>query len=171
MAFWDIFKTKKTESEDLSTIHTKIKELLPNESEEKLIKTACISGLLARVATIDFEVHKDEMEEMIESLTNWGDLEKPDAENVVKIALDEITDLAGLENHKYCHPLNDIMKPKERYSLLKALFSIAASDGSVDESESEEIRVICMSLRLQHKDFISARASILDHLRALRKGP
>ena len=85
MAFWDIFKTKKTESEDLSTIHTKIKELLPNESEEKLIKTACISGLLARVATIDFEVHKDEMEEMIESLTNWGDLEKPDAENVVKI--------------------------------------------------------------------------------------
>ena len=171
MAFWDIFKTKKTDSENLSTIHLKIKELLPNEEEDKLIKTACISGLLARVATIDFEVHKDEMKQMIQSLTSWGDLTKPDAENVVKIALEEITDLSGLENHKYCHPLNEIMKPKERYSLLKALFSIAASDGSVDESESEEIRVICMSLRLQHKDFISARASVLDNLRALRKDP
>ena len=171
MAFWDIFKTKKTDSENLSTIHLKIKELLPNEEEDKLIKTACISGLLARVATIDFEVHKDEMKQMIQSLTSWGDLTKPDAENVVKIALEEITDLSGLENHKYCHPLNEIMKPEDRYSLLKALFSIAASDGSVDESESEEIRVICMSLRLQHKDFISARASVLDNLRALRKDP
>ena len=63
------------------------------------------------------------------------------------------------------------MKPKDRYSLLKALFSIAASDGSVDESESEEIRVICMGLRLQHQDFISARASVLDKIRALRKDP
>ncbi len=171
MAFWDIFKTKKADSEDRNTIHIKIKELLPNENEEKLIKTACISGLLARVATIDFEVHKDEVEQMIQSLTNWGNLTKKDAENVVKVALEEITDLAGLENHKYCHPLNEIMNPKERYSLLKALFSIAASDGSVDESESEEIRVICTSLRLQHKDFISARASILDNLRALRKDP
>ncbi len=171
MAFWDIFKTKKSNSEDLSTIHLKIKKLLPNENEDKLIKTACISGLLARVATIDYEVHKNEMEQMIHSLTKWGELSKPEAENVVKIALEEINDLAGLENHKYCHPLNEIMKPEDRYSILKALFSIAASDGSVDESESEEIRVICMSLRLQHKDFISARASVLDNLRALRKGP
>ena len=171
MAFWDIFKTKKTDSENRSTIHLKIKELLPNEEEDKLIKTACISGLLARVATIDFEVHKNEIEQMTQSLTSWGDLTKADAENVVKIALEEIEDLSGLENHKYCHPLNEIMKPNDRYSLLKALFSIAASDGSVDESESEEIRVICMSLRLQHKDFISARASVLDNLRALRKDP
>ena len=171
MAFWDIFKTKKANSEDLSTIHLKIKKLLPNENEDKLIKTACISGLLARVATIDYEVHKNEMEQMIHSLTKWGELTKPEAENVVKIALEEINDLAGLENHKYCHPLNEIMKPEDRYSILRALFSIAASDGSVDESESEEIRVICMSLRLQHKDFISARASVLDNLRALRKDP
>ena len=171
MAFWDIFKTKKSNSEDLSTIHLKIKKLLPNENEDKLIKTACISGLLARVATIDYEVHKNEMEQMIHSLTKWGELTKPEAENVVKIALEEINDLAGLENHKYCHPLNEIMKPEDRYSILKAHFSIAASDGSVDESESEEIRVICMSLRLQHKDFISARASVLDNLRALRKDP
>ena len=171
MAFWDIFKTKKADSEDISTIHLKIKKLLPEENEDKLIKTACISGLLARVATIDFEVHKNEMDQMINSLTRWGDLNEADAENVVKIALEEINDLAGLENHKYCHPLNEIMKAEERYSLLKALFSIAASDGSVDESESEEIRVICMSLRLQHKDFISARASVLNSLRALKKDP
>ena len=82
MAFWDIFKTKKADSEDRNTIHIKIKELLPNENEEKLIKTACISGLLARVATIDFEVHKNEMEQMIQSLTNWGDLTKKDAEKI-----------------------------------------------------------------------------------------
>jgi len=171
MAFWDIFKDKKNDSENLSTIHLKVKDLLPGENETNLIKTACISGLLARVATIDFEVHQSEVLQMTQSLIDWGDLTKIDAENVVKIALEEITNLAGLENHKYCHPLNDIMEPKDRYSLVKALFSIAASDGSVDESESEEIRVICMGLRLQHQDFISARASVLDKIRALRKDP
>ena len=107
---------------------------MPDESETNLIKTACISGLLARVASIDFEIHQDEVLQMTQFLIDW-EISKIDAENVVKIALEEINNLAGLENHKYCHPLNDIMEQKERYSLVKALFSIAASDGSVDESE------------------------------------
>ena len=61
------------------------------------------------------------------------------------------------------------MKPEERYSLLKALFSIAASDGQVEEKESEEIRIISKGLRLQHQDFISARASVLDKIKSLMK--
>ena len=71
MAFWDIFKDKKSDSENLSTIHVKVKNLLPDESETNLIKTACISGLLARVASIDFEIHQDEVLQMTQSLIDW----------------------------------------------------------------------------------------------------
>ena len=169
MAFWDIFKEKKSETTNLSTIHAKVIKLLPNEEEDKLIKMACISGLLARVAYIDFEVHQNEVKEMVNSLINWGNLSEKDSQSVVKMAVEEIKELSGLENHKYCQPLTSLMKPEERYSLLKALFSIAASDGQVEEKESEEIRIISKGLRLQHQDFISARASVLNKIKSLMK--
>jgi uncharacterized tellurite resistance protein B-like protein len=169
MAFWDIFKEKKTETTKLSTIHAKIVELIPDQEDEKLIKLACISGLLARVAYIDFEVHTNEIDDMEAALVEWGNLSEELSKNIVTIAIEEIKDLAGLENHKYCQPLTNLMKPEERYSLLKALFSIAASDGQVEEKESEEIRIISRGLRLQHQDFISARVSVLNKIKSLMK--
>ncbi|MFT6604717.1 MAG: putative tellurite resistance protein B-like protein, partial [Bacteriovoracaceae bacterium] len=87
---------------------------------------------------------------------------------IVAVSIDEIKDLSGLENHKYCPPLVEILEKDQRYGLLESLFQIAASDGNVEDNESEEIRLITTGLNLEHKHYISARATVLEFLGALR---
>jgi uncharacterized tellurite resistance protein B-like protein len=120
------------------------------------------------VAFTDMEIHEKEVTNIKSSIEEWTDLNSEEAAAITTLAISEVKDLAGLENHKYCHPLNDILSTQQKYGLLKSLFAIAAADGNVDNNEAEEIRVIATGLLLEHKHFISAKATILDKLGALK---
>jgi len=169
LKFWDIFKPSNKEMIDQSSrLHQKISKLLPGTNEDELIKCACVAGLLARVAYIDFEIHENEKDFISKSLLDWTNFNKEEVEAISKVAIEEIKDLAGLENHLYCHPLNKLMDNDEKYGVVETLFAMAASDHEVTGNESEEIRLINMGLRLEHKHFISARATVLDKLVALK---
>ena len=74
-----------------------------------------------------------------------------------------------MEDHKYTDPLNDMLTNEQRYKVLEGLFALAASDGNAEQLESEEIRIISKGLLLEHKHFISARATVLNSLGALKK--
>lgn len=168
MGFWELFATKKSQDTHVSGLHQKIAALLPNEDEREHILIACVSGLMARVAYIDFELHENEQVQIGKSLKQWTNLNDEEIEAVKNIAIEEIKDLSGLENHKYCHPLNEILDNDQKYNLLKALFAIAAIDGEVEEKESEEIRVITKGLLLETKHFRSARATVIEYLKSLK---
>lgn len=168
MAFWDIFKTSEGEKNNNSSLHKKIENELTDQSEEELIKIACISGLLARVAHVDFVVTDGERESMHVALEEWTHLNKEEIHAICKIAVEEIKELAGIENHMYTRPLRDIMDHDERYEVLEACFAVAASDGTVENMESEEIRTIGKGLELTSKHFIAARATVAEKLGALR---
>ena len=169
MAFWDLFTASDQKETHLSGLHQKVEKLLPNAADDELVLVACIAGLFARVIYIDFEVHKNEIAKMKDALEHWTKLSAEEIGAIVEISIQEIKQLAGLENHKYAKPLCDIIGKDQRYGLLESLFQIAASDGNVDEKESEEIRVITTGLLLEHKHFISARATVLEYLGALKK--
>ncbi|MFT6069897.1 MAG: putative tellurite resistance protein B-like protein [Bacteriovoracaceae bacterium] len=168
MAFWDIFGTSSQKESHLSGLHKKIQDLLPGATDNEHILVACISGLFARVIYIDFEVHKNEVSKMKSALEHWTKLSAEEIDAIVAVSIDEIKDLSGLENHKYCPPLVEILEKDQRYGLLESLFQIAASDGNVEDNESEEIRLITTGLNLEHKHYISARATVLEFLGALR---
>ena len=169
MGFWDIFTSKNETTTHTSDIHKKISELLPSTPENELIEVACIAGLLARVAYVDLNIHGGEVESMKKSLSTWTTLAKDEIEIIVSIAVDDIKGLAARENHKYSRILSESITESQRYELIKSLFALAASDGEVTNDESDEIRVISKGLRLSHKHFISARATVLDKLKALQK--
>ncbi len=169
MSFFDFFKTNQNNSPQLGKLHEKIVHKFPEIEEVEQTKLACISGLLARVAHSDFNVHPDEIEEIKKSLSLFNFLTESQIEFVTNVAIDMIIELSGLENHMYCHPLVEIMKPNERFEVLRMCFAIAASDNSVEESECEEIRQITSSLCLEHKDFIAAKIEVASKLKALKK--
>lgn len=143
--------------------------LLPDATENEQVTATCIAGLLARVAGSDMEIHEKERISMKEALGQWTSLKDKTIEAAVDLAVEEIKELAGMENHKYCLSLNDLMDTDDRYHLLESLFAIAASDGSADHHEVEEIRLISKELLLEHKHFISARSTVLSQLKALKK--
>ncbi|MDA9189628.1 TerB family tellurite resistance protein [bacterium] len=170
MSFWDIFKKSDDfySSSSESRLQRKILDLMPKTNEDELIKMACLSGLLARVAYVDFIIHESELENLQNSLKRWTKLTQQEINAVSKIAIEEIKDLSGLENHKYTRPLSEMLSIEDRYSILVSLFSLSASDGSVSSRESEEIRVICKGLLLEHKHFISAQATVKESLDSLK---
>lgn len=166
MAFWDVFKDVSSNNFE-NVLHEKLHSQLPNASEANLVTIACLSGLLARVAWTDLEIHEGEVQVMKDALTKWTDLSQDEIEATVTVSIEQIKELAGLENHKYTEPLSESLTESQRYGILEALFQLAAGDGEVSESESEEIRIISRGLLLETKHFISARATVLEYLGAL----
>jgi uncharacterized tellurite resistance protein B-like protein len=169
MNFWDFFKSPDKETKkNLSRLHDKLAALFPQDDEEDIVKMACMAGLLARVAYCDLDLNDNEVIRMKELLKQFTFLDAEHSEKVVETALEEIKDLSGLENHKYCPPLNNLLDNQQRYQLLESLFAVAASDGEVSGQESEEIRNISKGLLLEHKHFISARATVSEKLGILK---
>ncbi|MCP4911841.1 MAG: TerB family tellurite resistance protein [Oligoflexia bacterium] len=174
MGLWNkLFNTLTGDQKSYAnSLHEKVEKLLQDtgldQSESEQIKIACLSGLMARVAYIDF--HFDESEKAIieESLSKWTKLSPQEIKAVAELAYAEVKNLAGLENYLYSNGIKDLLNAEEKYDVLESLFAIAAAHDGVDEKESEEIRTICQGLALEHKYFLSARATVLDSLNALK---
>lgn len=149
-------------------MHAEIDALFPEHDEEEKVQLACVAGLMARVVYADMKIEDHERTKMVESLGKFSDLTETDINAVVDLALKNISELAGMENHKYCGILAENWDHQKRFQLLSSLFFLAASDENVDHIESEEIRNICTGLLLEHKHFIAARAQVLQHLGALK---
>lgn len=169
MGFWDIFGKSKAQETYGCRLHKKLAYILPTANDKQLTLITCIAGLLARIAYADMKFQQKEVDQMKIALTEWSSLPREDIQAVIRITQEEISELAGLENHLYCYPLNDILTIDEKFSLLKALFAVAASDGNVESVETEEIRIIARGLLLEHKYFIAAKATVTHHLQALKK--
>lgn len=167
MGFWNLFKTETGES-DQGQLYQALCRQLPEHDEDGLIVVACVAGLMARVAYVDFKLDQAELAHIREVLKEWTDFDDALVESITQLSVDLIKELAGLENHLYAHQLKDILDKNTRFKLLESLFALAASDGSVENLESEEIRLICKGLALSDAHFLSARAKVAQHLKALR---
>lgn len=169
MGFWDILKSQPFKKDFLSRLHEKISSQLQTGEEEEITKIACIAGLFARVAYADMKIQTAEIEAMQQALSKWSHLSEEEVQIISHLAIEEMIELSGLENHKYTAPLNDLMDENERYEILESLFSIAASDGNAEHIEAEEIRLITQGLKLTPRHFTSARATVMEYLGALKK--
>lgn len=168
MAFWEMFK-KGTEDSDQSQLYHELRDELPELEENELVKVACVSGLLARVAYVDFKLDPKELEHIDQVLKKWTQFDDKTIKLISQASLKHIKEFAGIENHLYARPLKEVLGENERFKLVEALFALAASDGSVEHLESEEIRLICRGLELSDQHYLGARAQVMEYLKALQK--
>lgn len=168
LGFWEKFKSSKTIDESKSELYEKIKEVLPDSDEDELVKVACIAGLLARVAFVDMKIHEGEREHIGQVLSDWTNYSEREVKAISNMAINEVQQFVSNENHLYVHHLKPLLDKNERFQVLRALFAMAASDGEVDNYESEEIRIIGKGLELFNQEFLAARAEVADKLKALK---
>lgn len=169
MSLWNLLFPVAKETPYVNTLHEKIDSLFPNRSEKEKISLACIAGLSARVAYVDFEIHPKEREQLSKGLSHWVKLEAEDAKKLTELTFGHMTELAGLDARDYCTPLIEILSIDERFEVLKSLFQMAASDGVVNVHEANEIRYISRGMLLEQKYFLSAQVTVIEHLGALLK--
>jgi len=170
MGLLELFKFETVEDKkNFSSLHEKVSDYFPNGNEREIIIATCVAGLLSRVAYVDLEITEGEVKKMKEVLQEWTKLSEGSIIAIREMAISEMKELCGLENHLYVYPLNDVLDKKEKNEILSALFAISAADGSVSSMESEEIRTICKGLKLPHDHYIAARATVAEKLAALKK--
>ncbi len=169
MALIDLFKFKNDEcKQQYSSLHHKIEKYFPNSNEREVIIATCVAGLCARVAYVDLDITDDEIRKLKEILRDWTRISPESIESIGNLAVDEMKELSGLENHLYATPLNDVLDKREKVEVLVALFALSAADGTVSNNESEEIRLVSKSLQLNDQFFTAARATVLKKLGALK---
>ena len=169
MGFFDFFENESDmDVQRYNSLFLQLTKKFPTIEEDELLIMSCIAGLFARVAYVDFELDQMEMEQMKKLISNWHFSNKIDSEITASLAVENIKEMAGLENHLFIEPLKENTEKDDRFTIVKSLFLIAAADGSVDNIESEEIRRINKGLELSNEHFIAARAEVSEYLRVLK---
>lgn len=167
--FLKLFDSSIQTEESNTSLQKSIHQLIESEDQNEILKLSCLAGLLAKVAYADLKISPEETEMMITVLTEEMQLDRKVATNVVELASEEMERLAGVGSEKYGHLLGDLCSTDERYQILLALFQVAAAEGGVSNLESETIRSISKGLLLEHRHFVSARASVSEKLNLLSK--
>lgn len=129
---------------------------------------AAFAYLLARVAGIDSHITADEMDLMHRVVQKEAELTDDEATTVVDLALRDAITFAGTHNLEVSAEFMALSTLEQRLGLLRCLFAVSAADDSVAIAEDNEIRRISRELKIEHADFIRARAEVRDHLAVLR---
>jgi uncharacterized tellurite resistance protein B-like protein len=134
-------------------------------------RLALFAFLLARVANVDLDVAQGESAEMERLVGEQGGLTPAQAALVVEIAKAENRLLGSTHNFLAARELRDLATPEQRLDLLRALFAVAAADGSISTAEEEEIRVISRTLLLDEREYLAIRAGFSDRRAVLQGWP
>lgn len=131
---------------------------------------ACFAYILGRVARADHHVTADESAEMERLVAERAGLPRSQAALVVKIATAHGLRHGGTEDFLVTREFARIADREQRLALLGCLFDLSSSDRSIVMLEDNEVRRIASELKLEHADFIAARAAYLRHLKVLGRG-
>ncbi|MDQ3171998.1 MAG: TerB family tellurite resistance protein [Acidobacteriota bacterium] len=135
---------------------------------ERARYVAAFAYLLARVAAVDSQVSPDEMDLMHRVVQREADLSDEEAKVIVDLALGDALRFAGTHNLDVTREFMTLATAEQRLGLLRCLFAVSAADDSVELAEDNEIRRISRELKIEHGDFIGARAEVRAHLKVLR---
>jgi uncharacterized tellurite resistance protein B-like protein len=130
---------------------------------------ACFAYILSRVARADQDVAEPESRLMAQILAERGGLTIQQAALAVRIATQEGLRHGGTEDFIVTREFAALATRDQKLALLDCLFTISAVDLQIRTVEDNEIRRIASELKLEHSDFIAARAGHLQHLRVLQK--
>lgn len=170
LSLLDLFKPRiqrPTDERDESATIRKISEAMDKLPAERAKYVATFAFILGRVANADMEISSEEIAEMERIVERDGGLPKAQAVLVVLIAVGQHRLFGETENYSVTQEFNQLATRTQKKALLHCLFAVSSSDQAISTVEDNEIRAISKELRLDHSDFIAARALYREHLNVL----
>lgn len=129
---------------------------------------AMFAYILSRVAHVDMDVSEDETRVMEHIIREHGNLSADQAAMVVQIARTQSLVFAGTDDFIVTREFDRLATHEQKLALLDCLFAVSSSDRTILTIEDNEIRRIARELRIEHADFVRARAAYRDHLAVLQ---
>lgn len=116
---------------------------LDPKTARHLATFACV---LARVAHADLHVAETESAEMRRRVAALAEISADEAALVVEIAGEQSRKLGEAEKHAVTREFRRISNAEQRTELVFCLYAVAAADGKVSASETQEIGAITEEL-------------------------
>ena len=146
----------------------RIAETLEQMPPDQARYIAAFAYILARVAQADLTIDAQEVAAMREILRGLGRLSEEEAAVVCEIACDQSTRLGGSQNYLVTREFRAITDAKQRAQLVECLFAVAAADGEISTTESQEVVTIAEELGFTRPEALGIRALYQEHLAEFR---
>jgi uncharacterized tellurite resistance protein B-like protein len=172
MSLWKLLGMSKQErggDPELGLLFEHIERILADGSAAEIKLVTGFAGLLGKVAYADIEVTAEESDRIRDVLGAELGLGPGPVARIAELLEQERARLFTIEDYIYTRLVNEVADREQKLALLRAMFAIAAADGSVRDREEQVIRIATKGLLLSHRDFIDARQQFRDHLAVLRK--
>jgi uncharacterized tellurite resistance protein B-like protein len=146
-----------------------IEKALTNLEPARARYIACFAYILGRAARADHEISPAEADAMTRIVAERGNLPPDQAALVVRLAQDQGLRYGGTEDFIVTRQFAEIADRAQKLALVDCLLAVSAADEAIGTVEDNEVRRIVNEIRLEHADFIAARAAYQRHLSVLRK--
>lgn len=141
-----------------------IAEELSSLSRQEALKLAAYAYVLSRVAYVDLEINEAERAKISKLLQKEGGFSPDRAETVCKIATQKAKIFGATHDYLITREFSKTATAEEKRELLKAVFSVAAADGTITMAESQELRKITSELKLEREVYTQLRVAFREQL-------
>lgn len=170
MSLWQWLGLSEAEEPAISGVE-EIERALEGLEPERARYLAHFAYILGRVARADHDVTPLESAAMERIIVKRTGLPADQAALAVRLATAHGLKHGGTEDFLVTRDFAAMTDRPARLALLECLFALSASDESIVMLEDNEVRRIASELKLEHSDYIAARAAHLQHLKVLRGQP
>jgi len=127
--------------------------------------------VLTRVARADLEFSPAELEAMRHALVETVDVAPEMASLVVELARVQANHQAGTDDYLVTRQFRELSERPDRLRLIRALFAVAAADGSISQVEDQTISQIAIELGLTASEVAGCRGEFREYLAVLQNLP
>jgi uncharacterized tellurite resistance protein B-like protein len=151
---------KQTSGGSESSSVARIVKELESLDESTAYFLASFAYVLARVAAADLDVDPAEEEAMYRILLESTELDAEHARLVTQIAREQAAEEGGTENYLATREFREHSSREQQVRLLRALLQVAAADGHVSETETNEIASIAEEIGFSPAEVKGLRADV-----------
>lgn len=123
-------------------------------------KQLAVAALLIEVGIADSMLDDDELNSLRAILARKFNLTRERLDELSELAQSEQSDATSL--HQFTQLINRDCNPREKYTLIEAMWEVAYADGELDKYEEALIRKVADLIYLPHTQFIRARNTVRD---------
>jgi len=142
-------------------------DALDHMEPERARFLAAFAYILGRVAHADRDVSPEESAAMEAAVRAEGDLSSDQAMLVVQLAKTNNLLFGGTADFLIAREFSTLATYEQKLTLMRCLFSVAASDTRISVAEEGEIHRIANELRIQREDLLALRVAHGKHLPGL----
>ena len=140
-----------------------LKKLLSDDAakqDDSMSLQLAAASLLLEVSKSDYQQDDVELQKIRELMVERFHLENSEIEAFIARAQEQGQETTSL--YPFTHYINENCSNDEKFSLVKALWEVAAEDGRIDKYEEHVIRKIAELVYLPHREFIRAKLMVCD---------